>query len=940
MNYCGVSKQPIQRIWQHITHARHAAYGSTKAIHHYQAVAHLDCEFFYAFIPLAYVPNRSREHHESFIIKTFKYRLNYANLNTHGSIKDKDTPSRMGFFSRFRRRNPHQKLLPNLSTSKTLDLFNYTCPQTKDFNPKLNDLLRTSSTSKDITIHITPGSADATDWYQVQEFFGCSTITTPFGLCTTLSEIRLAIRTECITSFTITKLICPLIYQDTRLTYTKLFGSISNDCDTTKIAKLYSYLDAAELIYNTFERKRAMSLLFKAFNQFKISRPPMSLCIRTTYPQMILRTPLVRAGRYLIAASALPKSAQNLIFSRTTLVNKNPNTIGDICCNNLKWASKFDVNHPWPCCDQCSTMHQLPHRNTYNTNCLAFKAEEYSGPFTDVIQCSLKTVPFPDRQSIFHGLVTGLLSFQQRLQIFTKVDVSKPKIKELASRCIKRNFPPGDFIKTSRVKAMAEVFNGCVMYGLDKNTKMMFVCCPLFHWHLMYNTFKFAATGQPSAGLNYTHTDTTPARYIHKKKSSYKWSHISRFSGCRMKDSESRLARADVIQKYAKDKGRPMVRCHREPERLLKSRICKAGFFMLTHAGLDHLGISNTRLLNYKDRWEHREKLGAKVQTMELLDDMSGFYTSLNRNGVLQRASYVLKKFKACHRKSRHWISVPKRGNGTPRFGKSTNDDDYVWIHVDEILDVLTWASQFSCFMFGTSFLEQTLGLFQGCALSVILALFTASADEDKWLGSLGADRSLVFGFRYFDDRKLWFIYNMFSATSRARATALKEQSTMIYMAGIECEPEESPNFLETCISELSDGSLHLAHNNKNWDSVCQHNSQSVYTQLPRCSFSPTSVIDGHRASRLKTVVMHSNNHFGMITAALQQIIEWTTCLGDTTHDAIRILRCLQHNTTRITRGVWPTVLQITTKCSGVTDLLQPIDGTDNVSECSNTVCD
>ena len=145
-------------------------------------------------------------------------------------------------------------------------------------------------------------------------------------------------------------------------------------------------------------------------------------------------------------------------------------------------------------------------------------------------------------------------------------------------------------------------------------------------------------------------------------------------------------------------------------------------------------------------------------------------------------------------------------------------------------------------------------------------------------------------------------------------------------MAGIECEPEESSNFLETCFTELPDGSLHLTHNNKNWDSVCQCNCQSVYTQLPRCSFSLTSIIDGHRISRLKNVVMHSNNHIGMITAALQQIIEWIICLGDTIHDVMRILRCLQHNTMRITRGVWPIILQITTKCSGVTDLLEQID--------------
>ena len=141
-NYCGVSKHPMQRIWQHITGARHAAFGCTKSTSHYKVVARLDCQHFYAFMPRAYVPNRSREHHEDFIVKEFKFSLNYVNLNTHKSIMDKDSPSRMGFYSRFRiwycSKNPTKKLLPNLLTSSPLDLYNFTCAQTKDFNPKLN----------------------------------------------------------------------------------------------------------------------------------------------------------------------------------------------------------------------------------------------------------------------------------------------------------------------------------------------------------------------------------------------------------------------------------------------------------------------------------------------------------------------------------------------------------------------------------------------------------------------------------------------------------------------------------------------------------------------------------------------------------------------------------------------------------------------------------
>jgi hypothetical protein len=940
-NYCGVSKCPMKRIWQHIVHTRHAAFGCTKSITHYQVVAHLDCKFFYAFIPLAYVPNRSREHYEDFIVKKFKFSLNFANLNTHTSIMDKDTPSRLGFYNRFRISNPTTKILPNLLTYATCDLYCYACAQTSDFNPKLNDLLRTSATSKDITIHVTAGSQDATDWCMIDEFFGHSIITTPTGLQCTLSEIKLAIHKKCITSFTVTKLICPAFYQDTKITYSKLFHSLSNTMtDTARTAKLYSYLDAAEYIYNTFERKRAMSLLFKSFKQFKIPRPPLSLSIRTAYPMIVNRRQLVRSGRYLVAASTLPKSAQNLILSRTNLVNKNPNTFADLCCNNLRWSTKWNVNEPWKCCNQCVSMQHLPHRNTYGTNCLAFRADEYDGPFSDIVKCSLKVIPYPDRQSVFHFIVTGLLSFQQRLQRFTEVNISVPKIKELASGCIRFTPPKREYIDTKRVKEMTSHFDGCVMYGLDKNTKMLFVSCPLFHWHLLHTTFQFAATGSPTTGLNYIEATMTPAQYIQAKKDSYTWSHIAGFVSGQLKDSHSKLAKADVIQKYTKEKGRPMIRCHREPERLLKSRVCKAGYFMLMNSGLDHLGINNTRLMLYSDRWKHRESLGATAQTLELLDDMSGFYTCLDRAGVLQRAKYVCDKYKLRHRRGRHWITVARRGCSPPKFGKSSYSDDYVSVHVDEIYEVLVWASGFSCFKLGVHFLRQILGLFQGCALSVILALFTAAADEDRWLCSLGADRQLVFGFRWFDDRFLWFIYTMFSTTSRSKATRLRKDSSQIYMDGIECEPEDPPNFLESALTERPDGTLLLMHNNKNWSSICTHGCQSIITQLPRSSFHPDSILDGYRISRIKSVIMHANTDFGMIAAALQQITEWTTCLGDDVDDVIRMLRCLCHNTTRSTRGIWKTVLDITTRCNEATvpsgEHLDDPEG----SECSATICD
>ena len=931
VNYCGVTKRPMDRIWQHILAARFAAFGCTKSVTHYRRVAQLDCEFFYAFIPLAYVPNRTREHYERFIIHTFKYNLNYVNFDCY-SLKRRDTPNRKGFYSRLRSTKPHLSFLPTLSSSRVLDLSIYTSIEDSNFNPRLDDLLRTTERVSNLTIHVSSGAADATDWYQIQEFFGSSMITTPTGFTTTLPSIQEAIKKKCFSTFTITKLVCPKFYCNPEITYSALFSSLSNKPQQMRIAKLYAYLDASTLIYNTRERKRARNLLYRAFQQFKIRMPPQSLSIRVQYPQMIHKETLVQAGRYLVQACSLPASAKHLIYSRTTIVNKGANTIGDICCNNLRWSPLFDINEPWPCCMQCKSMPHLPHRDTYGNSCLAFRADEYHGPFSDVLKLNLRTIPHPDRHSVFHGLVTGLLSFNQHLQRFTNNTINVTRIKELSSQCIRYRMPTLCSIHTSRVKSFASEFDGCVRYGLDKNTKMLFVCCPHFHWHLIRTTFEFAATGHPSAGLNYTISIVTPAQYLRDKRETYKWTHIAPFKLACTNGCPDRLALADAVQKYTKDKGRPMIRCHREPERLLKSRVCKAGFFILTHSKLDHFGITNTRLSQYSSRWKYRESLGT---TAQVLDDMSGFYTCLDRSGVLQRAQYILEKFKRSHRRGKHWISVPRRGKSTPKFGKTTNCDDFVSLHVDDIYEILVWASQFSNFKLGRHFLTQVLGLFQGCALSVILALYTAAADEDRWLSSLGNDRRLIYGFRYFDDRCLWILYFPLSTTSRSRATELKHLCTTFYMHGIECEPEPPPCFLESIITELPNGTLDFQHNNKNWDNVLLHRCQSIYSQLPRCSYQFCSIIDGYRISRLKSVITHSNTTIGKTTAAIQQVTEWHTCLQDEFDDILRVLKCLLRNPPQKTRDIWHAVMTATVSCFSHQLTVPPADSDE--SECSFT---
>ena len=186
----------------------------------------------------------------------------------------------------------------------------------------------------------------------------------------------------------------------------------------------------------------------------------------------------------------------------------------------------------------------------------------------------------------------------------------------------------------------------------------------------------------------------------------------------------------------------------------------------------------------------------------------------------------------------------------------------------------------------------------------------TAGADEDRWLCSLGNDRRLVVGFRYFDDRFIWFIYFIDCLESKARAKQLMADAPGIYMVGIVCEPEDPPDFLESTILESPDGHVILMHNNKNWDHVVEHGRQKIITQLPRSSYTSKTIIDGHRMSRLRSIVKHANSFEAKIRASLQMVVEWVICLGDTMDDAARILMKLREKRSQPLE-VWLEVMKV-----------------------------
>ena len=530
LTYCGVSKIPMQRIWQHICCSRFAHHGSKHVASHYSRVANINGDSMYALTPLCFCRNMVREHVEDVFVSELNFTLNYCNTISHKHISSKPNPSSLGMECRFKAKRPGDTLIPQLNSLRPFDFYHYTYKFSKDISEdishvKLDDLLLTVCKKKQhITIHIQSGHHDATDWCAIDMLFGDTTVTCNGSRNTVkLRNIKALIHRNLITTIKVTDFQCDAVFATSKLTFAKIIHSLKNCSHTSRVAKLYTCTSLCDKLHNPHSKKQAINCVKRAFKHFNIKIPPKCLFIRTQYNMSVSMKAFARSARYIVGATDLPASAQRVILDNTSLVKKPPRTVGDICTNSIKWSSKWSLHSPWEHSSQCISG-TYPTRDTYGCPCMAFRADEYFGIHSNAVKCNLHCVPSPDRQAVFHSIVTGLLNYQDCLCRFTTTNVSKIKIKQLASEC-NHHRPIStldnkrrSYTSTREINDMVSHFDDCVLSSLDKNTRMLFVCCKHFYWQLLYKTFEFAATGAPSRGLNYVEADCTPDEYVMEKR--------------------------------------------------------------------------------------------------------------------------------------------------------------------------------------------------------------------------------------------------------------------------------------------------------------------------------------------------------------------------------------------------------------------------------------
>ena len=149
-------------------------------------------------------------------------------------------------------------------------------------------------------------------------------------------------------------------------------------------------------------------------------------------------------------------------------------------------------------------------------------------------------------------------------------------------------------------------------------------------------------------------------------------------------------------------------------------------------------------------------------------DDIEGFFTNVDVTAAIAAHERIVqlyldpfrnkrkvgkRKFQATARNSgKIYVPYAKSEKPVPgNYNKSKIPGRYSTVRLDELTRIIQWTTDYRTFTLGTLVLKQKRGLFQGCPLSVYLALSIAFISEhDALLSPLG---NIVRGLRYVDDK-------------------------------------------------------------------------------------------------------------------------------------------------------------------------------------------
>lgn len=685
----------------------------------------------------------------------------------------------------------------------------------------------------------------------------------------------------------------------------------------------------------TNTKKKRLHILRTLCRQLKLKPLCTQYLLPVHYHHHLDMRKLYNCIPSIIKLLPFPRDIQTYIEWLTKVVRKkSQNAIQPAYINHKRKIQSF-TEKPWDHCLECThptgIWTDVPRQTVpsmEDQTCISLFPAQHPPLHTKcrAFRYSCATKPFKFKTKASSVAKLGISSYVASLPRNTSI--SPETIKKLSGYCVmksmKRNIAnkrPAVITSNDVNLATAMTHNLCGE-PFDKNKGETYLSCPFMAWHLIKRAFDWTGDNPQYERI----LDRTPQELMSDMKNS--WNRLERKLKSKLPPllHEGRLGLATAYQKYGKPepKKRPVIDLKFDPTINIRKAAARAGIFCLNNIighGSFHLPNS-TRLRQMLDTIQSKlghvakqNKLNDPVLVM-MSDDIEGFFTNVDVTAAIAAHERIVqlyldpfrnkrkvgkRKFQATARNSgKIYVPYAKSEKPVPgNYNKSKIPGRYSTVKLDELTRIIQWTTDYRTFTLGTLVLKQKRGLFQGCPLSVYLALSIAFISEhDARLSPLG---NIVRGLRYVDDKMgITITENTPIKIQEAKETLLEYNQIYHDSLTVKEEPPvwQTPNDVKYVyighILTCNGKEIMREYYNKNWH--C-HKWPQPFRQVFKLeqhygSYCDITSLRGQRMGRLM-MIMRSTDLPRIRQVLCEKLYEYSEGLGDPPSFTIRLLRRL-----------------------------------------------
>jgi hypothetical protein len=390
--------------------------------------------------------------------------------------------------------------------------------------------------------------------------------------------------------------------------------------------------------------------------------------------------------------------------------------------------------------------------------------------------------------------------------------------------------------------------------------------------------------------------------------------------------TDGRLGLATAYQKYGKPepKKRPVIDLKFDPTINIRKAAARAGIFCLNNI----LQQGSFHLSNSAKLREKLDKIVLYFKTLSaplhltnpvlitMSDDIEGFFTNVNVDAAIEAHERIIclyqiqfankkrqgkRRFQPTARNSKKvFVPLAKTVKPIPGYQDTSKiPGKYSTVQLKDLTPIIKWTAQYRTFTLGKLILRQKDGLFQGCPLSVYLALAIAFVSEhDASLTTIGRS---IRGCRYVDD-KMNFTISENNAPSILLAKDNLKLFNSTYHPSLTVKEEQAVSTLAGVTKYVYIG--HILTNtgteikreyyNKNWHHYKQGEPFKQVYKLEQHygSYCSITALRGQRIGRLLTI-LRSSDPDRQLQVLCEKLYEYTYGLQDPIPFTISLLRLL-----------------------------------------------